>query len=510
MSINLNIMSKIKVLLVIGAVLIATPALAVAIDDNITPQSCNRTDPACAQFLETTSLGQIKWGGLVAGGLRSLTNSFVDGKLGVATLRPSTGEQVLRVDVEGAVGARYYCDENGNHCVRGDQLGGGGGNITITSGPSIRVFRFATSTLLEVNPDNVQTRVSGACPAGQAIKIINRDGTVDCQAVGTGGGSLLTNITSGPSIRVFHGSTTNSFLLEVNPDLVQTRIANICPVGQAIRGVAANGTITCQTVTGSTGDQLWVEVPSGGAIYNKNLGNTVGIGTNNPGGATLLVSQRTTATVGEPIASFVGKNNAFGALIGSGGTGLEAYSLNANVSAIYGHVSGAGAVAVAGDSVGAGETYGAKLTGQKVGTLSKGAIGLYATDLGHAEIQSNLARDNRIPRALANSSKQWAGYFDGDVNINGALNITGAVTVNGQPLAGSQNSYKLGEHCGAFVDGSTLGANANIPCQGINIYKGGAKDKAGSYQCPAKFTLVGSDFQSPGNRYFLTCVRTQQ
>jgi len=163
--------------LVFGLFLVATPAFAVAIDDSITPQNCDRSNPACAQFVDTTSTGQIKWGGFVAGGLRSLTNLFVDGKLGVGTLRPSTGEQVLKVDVEGAVGARYYCDENGNHCVAGNALGTGEvTNITniINGGDSL----WATSTINSVDIYSRNTGNVGIGTNNPTAKLqISSDGT---------------------------------------------------------------------------------------------------------------------------------------------------------------------------------------------------------------------------------------------------------------------------------------------------------------------------------------------
>ena len=38
--------------------------------------------------------------------------------VGIGTMSPSTGgEQDLKLDVEGAVGAQYYCDKDGNNCV---------------------------------------------------------------------------------------------------------------------------------------------------------------------------------------------------------------------------------------------------------------------------------------------------------------------------------------------------------------------------------------------------------
>src|SRR3989344_6939025 len=44
-------------------------------------------------------------------------SAIFDGNVGIGTVSPSTGgEQDLKLDVEGAVGAKYYCDENGNNC----------------------------------------------------------------------------------------------------------------------------------------------------------------------------------------------------------------------------------------------------------------------------------------------------------------------------------------------------------------------------------------------------------
>jgi hypothetical protein len=44
--------------------------------------------------------------------------------IGIGTVEPSTGDQALKLDVEGAVGATHYCDEEGNNCVQ-PPLGGG-------------------------------------------------------------------------------------------------------------------------------------------------------------------------------------------------------------------------------------------------------------------------------------------------------------------------------------------------------------------------------------------------
>ena len=44
-------------------------------------------------------------------------SAIFDGNVGIGTASPSAGgEQNLKLDVEGAIGAKYYCDENGNNC----------------------------------------------------------------------------------------------------------------------------------------------------------------------------------------------------------------------------------------------------------------------------------------------------------------------------------------------------------------------------------------------------------
>ncbi len=78
--------------------------------------------------LNTGSIGQGKSGGLILNTGGAATGLIVqNGSVGIGALTPSVGgEQDLKFDVEGAVGAQWYCDQDGNNCVAGNNFGGGG------------------------------------------------------------------------------------------------------------------------------------------------------------------------------------------------------------------------------------------------------------------------------------------------------------------------------------------------------------------------------------------------
>lgn len=444
-------MKKIFFSLLALSVLLPLASQAVAIDDSITPQNCDRSDASCASFLDTTSAGQIKWGGLVAAGLRSLTNFFVDGKMGVGTLRPSVGEQALRLDVEGAIGANYYCDADGNHCVAADDLGGETNystttaNVTINGGDGLIVNETSNNTFnLSIDPTTIQTRITGVCAAGSAISKVNQDGTVECQSVSSG--------------------------------------------------------------TVLAGDSLWATSTANALnIYNR-LGGYVGIGVTNPQSELDVAG----SSKGKAIVKVVDSTYGNYALLGINGNGAEFYGVGVS-GGLFAHANGmgensAGLAAQVDPDGTALDVYGAKLISPQTGAYLKGNVALYATDMNHATDQSvNYSRDNRIPSSLVDSATQYAGYFDGNVNINGDLTITGTAKLNGAAIA-TVNTYKVGESCGMYTYG--VNKNVDIACQGIHIYNSGDRSKSSNYQCPSGFTLAGGDFQSEGNRYLYTCVYT--
>ncbi|WP_437186721.1 tail fiber domain-containing protein [Planctomicrobium sp. SH668] len=85
--------------------------------------------------------------------LRDLSTKMIitpDGQVGIGTANPSsTGAQVLKLDVEGPVGATAYCDSDGNHCF----TPGGG---AAAAGPE-GAIQFNNSSALAGNASFVYT-----------------------------------------------------------------------------------------------------------------------------------------------------------------------------------------------------------------------------------------------------------------------------------------------------------------------------------------------------------------
>jgi hypothetical protein len=97
-----------------------------------------------------------------------------------------------------------------------------------------------TGTTFAADPSAIQARVTGTCAAGQSIRAIAMDGTVTCEVDDAG-----TPYSAGT------GLTLTGTTFAVDPSTVQARVGGSCPAGQAIRAVAADGTVTCEP-SGST------------------------------------------------------------------------------------------------------------------------------------------------------------------------------------------------------------------------------------------------------------------
>ncbi len=119
----------------------------------------------------------------------------------------------------------------------------------------------------DVDSSEIQLRITGSCPAGQAMTTVAADGTVTCASVGTGD---ITGVSAG--LGLIGGATSGEATLSVDSSLVQSRVNGGCTVGQAIIAIAEDGSVTCASA--GTGDIT--EVAAGMGLLG---GATTGIAT---------------------------------------------------------------------------------------------------------------------------------------------------------------------------------------------------------------------------------------
>ncbi|MDJ0869228.1 MAG: hypothetical protein QNK03_24200 [Myxococcota bacterium] len=109
-----------------------------------------------------------------------------------------------------------------------------------------------------IDPDETQRRVAAACPASQAIRTIDAKGHVSCDAVATGD---ITAIETVPGSGLVGGCESGACQLSVDYDRLQRRLSS-CPLDFALRGSSATGATSCANVR--TGDVRLATAPGSG------------------------------------------------------------------------------------------------------------------------------------------------------------------------------------------------------------------------------------------------------
>jgi competence protein ComGC len=102
----------------------------------------------------------------------------------------------------------------------------------------------AGTDALEASVTAKQNRVSGTCAVGSSIRVVNADGTVECQLDNGGSG--------GSSYSAGTGLKLAGTQFSVDSTTVQSRVAGVCAAGSAIKEVKADGQVVCEAV-GNTG-----------------------------------------------------------------------------------------------------------------------------------------------------------------------------------------------------------------------------------------------------------------
>lgn len=122
--------------------------------------------------------------------------------------------------------------------------------------------------IFSANTSYLQRSVINNCTEGEAIRIINADGTVTCEPILSNSGDITAVITTDG---LSGGSESGDVYLSVDTSYLQRRVGN-CDYGSAIREVYEDGTVSCESVSGITG---WLLSGNSGTDPNQNY-----IGTN--------------------------------------------------------------------------------------------------------------------------------------------------------------------------------------------------------------------------------------
>ena len=117
-------------------------------------------------------------------------------------------------------------------------------NTTYTAGTGLDL----SGTTFAVDASYLQRRVTGTCDSSNAIRVISGDGAVTCEVTGTGD---ITAVTAGTGLT--GGGTDGSLTLTADTSYLQRRVTGTCASGTAVRSIAGDGTVTCETITGGDG-----------------------------------------------------------------------------------------------------------------------------------------------------------------------------------------------------------------------------------------------------------------
>jgi hypothetical protein len=160
------------------------------------------------------------------------------------------------------------------------------------TGANIKASTLGTvpnsSRLGHLEPSAFQMRVAGGCAPSSAISQITAAGTVSCQTVPTGNGTI-TGVTAGAGLT--GGGSSGPVTLTADQTVLQHRLGGSCLAGSAITSVASDGTVSCTNTSvyseAHTGPAR--AVSSAGVVAFDALDASNGVGVS-PDGTTYTVS----------------------------------------------------------------------------------------------------------------------------------------------------------------------------------------------------------------------------
>jgi Collagen triple helix repeat (20 copies) len=112
-----------------------------------------------------------------------------------------------------------------------------------------------SSLLGGMAPAAFQQRVNGTCPPGEAVRVVQEDGEVLCEAISGSAGGTVTEVTTG--LGLSGGPITTEGEVAIDPTQTQRRVSGKCDGGEeAIKAVNQDGTVECEETGGGGGGGL--------------------------------------------------------------------------------------------------------------------------------------------------------------------------------------------------------------------------------------------------------------